>query len=165
MVTRVIGTTTDGGEYEWVPVFVCHRGPDGLIDRMEAFAPEDWDAALARFDELAAEAPAEPVAAVPGSTNAAMRYLEAAHAFFSDRRRHRGVRRPVVRRRRPARRPAVRRAGPDVPGRKAYAGRVRERRAETFSALTLEPLAVRGDRLALTRDHRDLGRRASSCRT
>jgi hypothetical protein len=45
--------------YEWVPIFVAHSGDDGLVDRMEFYAPEDWDAALARFDELAAAEPAD----------------------------------------------------------------------------------------------------------
>jgi hypothetical protein len=59
-VFHTIGTTADGSRYEWTPVAVGHRGVDGLIDRSEFFPVEEWDAALARFDELAAwPAPAD----------------------------------------------------------------------------------------------------------
>ena len=74
-VFHTIGTTADGNRYEWTPVQVAHRGADGLTDRLEFFPVEEWDAALARFDELASVPAAPAVPAAPSIENAATRAL------------------------------------------------------------------------------------------
>ncbi len=52
-------TDTEGGDFEWRLVVVGLLGPDGTAERVEIFDEADWDAALARFDELASE-PVDP---------------------------------------------------------------------------------------------------------
>jgi class 3 adenylate cyclase len=79
MTFRTIGTTVDGNRYEWTPTFVA-RGADGLVERLEAFPAEDWDAALARFDELAAAA-LEPATTTADSYAQSNRAVRCAHAY------------------------------------------------------------------------------------
>ncbi len=50
---RVSGHTSDGSEYEWLTAWVGRIGADGLFSRFDAFQIDQWDDALALFDELA----------------------------------------------------------------------------------------------------------------
>jgi class 3 adenylate cyclase/ketosteroid isomerase-like protein len=145
MVTQVAGTTTDGSAYEWTPVAVSHRGADGLIDRLEFFPVEAWDAALARFDELAAAAPAdaraldlENAATRVGRAGlhlvAAGRWDELRAILHSDF--ERTDRRHTV-------------SAAPVQGVEAYLEALH--RIERFDSDRIEPLAVRGDRAAVYR--------------
>jgi class 3 adenylate cyclase len=59
VVLHTHGTTTEGSRYEWAPLLVSRRDGSGHTDRVEFFEVEDWDAALDRFDELAAESAAD----------------------------------------------------------------------------------------------------------
>ncbi len=57
LMTRCgLGTSTDGSAYEWVHHLVTLVDTAGLVERIEWFAEDDFDAALARVDELGAEA-------------------------------------------------------------------------------------------------------------
>ena len=128
----------DGGEILWPYLFVGVVDADGRAVRVEAFAPEDREAALARFDELSRGSTA------PAVENAASRVwaevLEASEAGADD----------VLE--------ESRRAG--VPPRRSHAGhrnragrpRRRRRRARdvtgaaTSATSATEVVAIRGDR-------------------
>ena len=60
IVHESIRTDAHGSEYEWLACIVMHVDDSDRLDRIEWFALEDWDAALARLDELGADAPADP---------------------------------------------------------------------------------------------------------
>ena len=78
---RTIGTTAEGNSYEWTPTFVARRDGDALVARVESFSPEQWDAALARFDEFAALPAASAAPDPPTIENLATRRA----AEFMDR--------------------------------------------------------------------------------
>ena len=136
-----------GGEVLYQSYFVGRVDASDRIDRMEWFDLDDWDAALARFDELAAEAPADPRhpraenAGDPGPRRgAAARRGEPA-------RRGRAVLRRRLRAHRPPRRESPR------PTRTAGGRSSTRGEASTTSAVDQhdEYLAVRGERLHLIR--------------
>ncbi len=55
-VTAFAGTGQGGSEYEWDLVYVAQADDRGRYLRIEYYPIDDWAAALARFDELAAQA-------------------------------------------------------------------------------------------------------------
>src|SRR5262249_18910858 len=102
-VTRWVGSR-EGGPFEIPFVTVAVFGPDGRIQRSDAYDPEQLDGARARFDALRVGAAHDPLAALarPNAASAAadrwfaafaardwtaMRALCAPDAQFEDRRR------------------------------------------------------------------------------
>jgi hypothetical protein len=57
-VTRMFGTTADGGDILWDYVIVRCYDTDGLVTRDHTFQAEQWDEALTLLDELESEASA-----------------------------------------------------------------------------------------------------------
>ena len=149
-VSHVVGTTTEGSEYEWTPVFIARRSPDGLIDRIEAFQRQDWDAALTRFDELAAASARTEIAVEPAIARLVTQFYDDAVAMFATSGdvqafAARWFADDVLR--------VDRRTGvsmPDVSGRDAYA-EVYRATGETFDNFAPEYLASRGEQLGLVR--------------
>ena len=145
-VTLGEGANADGGAVSWSFHIVVHADEQCRFDAMEWFDEDDFDAALARFDELGAAAPAEPRS--PVAMNAASRFMERLRHAFNDpdsgalgqllaRDRVHDDRRSIV-------------ALVDVDDR----GRLAEFAAASeqgFSFVEPEVIAVRGERLALTR--------------
>ena len=139
-------TTLDGAPWEYALHSLLVVDGAGRVERMEWFDPDDWDPALARLDELGAT----PTAV--GPVNAVTRLLaqlldlmnrgDNAAAFALD-----AVATDVVRfdRRHTVAAPTV------VDG----AGFIENAIAiyEVFGVVRPEPIAVRGDRLALIRLH------------
>ena len=139
-----IGTSRDGRAYEWVLHSLAVFDASGRITTFELFDEDAWDVALARFDELSAM----PVdVRTPDVTNLvtrvtrrmvdlanAGRFDEMLDAYRPDFERidHRGI---------VAAPPLQRGAAEYMEGFRAY--------LEVFDRLTVEPVAVRGERLAL----------------
>jgi class 3 adenylate cyclase len=143
------GVDSDGNEATWLLHIVASYDRNSRLRTSEFYDGEDWIAALTRFDELAAEPPAEP--RTPAADNECTRVHErlvrllaqpddasitagvdllAPGIVQTDRRR--GV------------------AAPDLVGRDARLDNLAAV-AATFGELDVEPLAVRGERLALMR--------------
>ena len=55
-----LGTTDDGGRVEWALHSLATVDATARITTLEFFDEDDWDAALARFDELSAVGPRNP---------------------------------------------------------------------------------------------------------
>jgi class 3 adenylate cyclase/type II secretory pathway predicted ATPase ExeA/ketosteroid isomerase-like protein len=137
------GRTPDGGEMAW-PTWSVGRGIGGRVASVEVFDIEDEQAARGRFAELAREDPRTPY-----PDNAAVRTMQRGAWLFSfggDRADRRAFiaddivhldRRSVVR-------------APGGQGAETFMGGVAAA-AEVFGRVALEPIAVRGDRLALFR--------------
>ena len=135
----------DGGELVWAYHSIGVGGDDGRIERAEIFAEDEWDAAQARFEELSAatERPAPPpientatavharvIAAISSGDDAALADLVAPEFVHDDRR-------SVVNMGRTNRRGAAK-----------YLPQLR---AQGFEWKPPIPVAVRGERLALSR--------------
>ncbi len=103
-VTSWLGRESEG-EFEIPYVLVFEAGPDGRICREDAYDLDQLDAARARFAELAAPAPRDPLAALlkPNAATAAMdrmlehfeardwdaiRALSGSELLYADRRSH-----------------------------------------------------------------------------
>ena len=139
------GTTPDGSHFEWVSYAVNQPDESGRLRRLELFDEGDWNAALARFDELEQVADPEPPTA--GLDNAAVRNGRAGadlarwrdfdsirDLFAEDWRRE------------------SHRSGPQSPGmdRDSYiASGVSS--TQDWKAMDVEVLAALGDRLAMFR--------------
>ena len=140
------GTTPEGNEYSWFYIYLLRGGSDGLIERIETFNLDQWDEALATFDEWTSES---LTPSLSGIDNAVTRSVRAALALSRDGAidsagekytahdieridRRRGVSAPYVR------------------GRDAFNDSVHAI-FEVFGSITAEPVAVRGERLALMR--------------
>ncbi|MEX1009019.1 MAG: nuclear transport factor 2 family protein, partial [Acidimicrobiia bacterium] len=70
----------DGADYRWGYSVLVAFDALWRLQRLEWFDDDHWDAALARFDELAAEVP-EPAAAKPDSYALLTRAVRCAHAY------------------------------------------------------------------------------------
>ena len=143
-----VGTDPDGGEFEWVYHGVSTFDADQRYSRSEMYAEDDFATALARFDELAADArPADP--RHPRAENTATRqmdrYVEYAQARDVDGTRS-IITEDFVR--------LDRRAGvaaPDAHGPEELAEALYAWFDVGMDRLEAVPLAVRGERLALFR--------------
>ncbi|HEY7051245.1 MAG TPA: BTAD domain-containing putative transcriptional regulator [Mycobacterium sp.] len=132
------GTSEEGFDAVWRGINI-HTVEGDLFNRLEVFDEEDLDAALARFDELNRQVQLLENAATRTRIRAVHRHnrrdfagfiaLAATDARFEDRRKGLRDERPV--------RPEMVRALFD---------------ATKGMALEMEPVAIRGSRLALTRD-------------
>ena len=135
-----VGTTPEGNEYEWSFLVIWHLVA-GKWARLEMFDLDDYDAAHARFEELGAAGPSLAI------DNAALRALvrgnwlvefeghDIAAAMADDLvvdDRRRGVSLPELH------------GAEEV----AHASRIQE---ELFGRTTMEPVAVRGERLVLVK--------------
>ena len=140
------GTAPDGGPVEWVLFAVGRSRSDGLVQVNELFDEHDFAAALARLDELGETEPTEtrtPVAendatmllAQAWSLTVAGRFDEAGRLCADDA--------VVIDRQRIV--------GEDLVGRDAIVANCRAVAALGADAARVEPLAVRGSRLALCR--------------
>lgn len=56
-VGEQLSTTPEGNDYSWVRHHVIKLSADGRTERMEFFPEDQWDAALALFDQLAGPGP------------------------------------------------------------------------------------------------------------
>jgi class 3 adenylate cyclase/tetratricopeptide (TPR) repeat protein len=140
-----LGTTRDGGAYEWGLHSISTVDTAGRIMAFELFAEDDWETALARLDDLGAASvdarhPRVENAATRASQRvidltAAGRFDEATALFRPEFERH--DRRRTV-------------AGPPITGAVGYMESFRAI-LEQFDAITIEPIAVRGERLHLSR--------------
>ena len=142
---EVHGTTDQGVaiQYAFHGVFTY----DGGFNRIEYFADDQWDAALARLDELGAAAPADP--RHPRAENTATRTrgqvldrlndarFDDAGAFLRED-FERVDRRTVV-------------SMPTAHGRDTFVESSRATFDAGFTHISYEPIAVRGDRLELSR--------------
>ncbi|MEP6623712.1 MAG: nuclear transport factor 2 family protein, partial [Acidimicrobiia bacterium] len=146
------GTTPEGNRYSWSMYQVTLMDEQGRLGRFELFADDQWTEAVERFEQLAAEtASIEPVSSDPRSPepdNAAVRLLigasrllwtdiEAALGHFAD---------DAV--------GVARESGPSLmltAENRAMWRDVLTSLAATYDAVRFEPLAVRGERLALLR--------------
>ncbi len=145
MIIDITGTSTDGMKVEWHFVSVMRARPDGRLDRGAYFPVERWDDAVAQFEEWAGTAPTERTPTVDNEAVQRLRLLaevarsdigEALDLLAAD---------------------AAGEAHESGPLRGAWA-RGRDRwhdvltsLVETFQEVEFEPLAVRGDRVALVR--------------
>ncbi len=139
------GTDPDGGTFEWVFHGVSHFDADHRLLRTEVYAENDFAAALARFDELAAEGDERNPEIENPATRSMARFPELARARRFDaiadliapdyvRIDHRrGV-------------PAPTAQGPDD-----FVAIIRATLDVGFDEISNTPLAVRGDQLALSR--------------
>ena len=137
------GVTADGAEVEWVSCNVWVADDAGRALHGELFAEDDWDAALARFDELSA-APSDDLRTLE-IDNAASRVAHRVAGLFTEQRladmpalMHPDIvtesRRRVV-------------GTPAGVGWDEVAGAL----SVQFSSASSEPIAVRGERLAANR--------------
>ncbi len=139
------GVTTDGAEAEWLSYNVWLADDAGRALHGELFAEDDWDAALARFDELSV---AEVTRSGPGIANAASRvaqrlldlaaaarYDEAADLLRPDFER--------LDRRRTVTAPPVTSGAEYLESIRAILG--------LYDTITTEPVAIRGESLYLSR--------------
>ena len=138
------GTTIEGSEYQWLLHAVMVVGQTDRITRVEIFAEDAFEFALARLDELGTPH-TQPA---PTLTNAAMRRVQGMEAAFAARDwKWFGAnyaadfvaddRRPTVN------------SGRNVGIAPTIA--LSEALADTFISVTQEPLAIRGERLVLVR--------------
>lgn len=138
------GATPEGNAYEWVTHCVAVVDGSGRATRLEPFAEDDFDAALARLDELGAADPRTD-RAENASTRGADRFLmlvsagrleEAGELVADD---HVQVdRRTTV-------------SATPLQGKAEFLASVRATIDVGLSTITSEPIAVRGDRLSLSR--------------
>lgn len=141
------GTSRDGFEADWRAVdLIMVEG--GLISRAELFDEADLDAALTRFEELSRSRPALENAATRNGMRIAEAFndrdgdaifaLASEHGRYDDRRK--GLRSVL-----------------DGPERRKVIDATLETVPSTWR-MEVEPIAVRGSRLSLTRDcYRDVG--------
>jgi hypothetical protein len=134
----------DGGEILWPFYMVGVSDPDGRARVAEAFAAEDGDAALARFDELAAGA---VDARHPSIENAATRIVPRATSLYEAGRRDDTAALFAESFRRIDRRTTV--SFPEM-GKNEYL-EWHQSAYEQFDTITFQPLAVRGEHLCLLR--------------
>ena len=139
-VGDVVGTDEHGGLQQWPVLTVYETDVAGANRRIEYFAPEQWDAALARFDEIVAE-PADP--RHPRAENAVTRMLSALSVARRPTRTTTGRgRRPRLR----ARGPPFRCLAPAAPRRRPVRGTWRRR-------TIVRPHRIRADRGARRPPH------------
>ncbi len=141
--------TTDGMSYEWVFHGVGLVEPGGLTTRLEMFDEDDFAAALARLDELGAAETRAPDAenlATMFATRLWERYvagqIDECRPLFADD----AVlvdKRPII--------------GTELVGVDAIIANLRAAAEVGIVSVLVEPLAVRGARLALVRFTMDLG--------
>ena len=147
-VGDVVGTDEHGGLQQWPVITVYETDVAGANRRIEYFALEQWDAALARFDEIVAESPADPrhpraenvVDPLAGPDRAVGRRepaRRAAHRHFAD----------VLRPRTGDRAWPHPMSSAAASSSRPWRAHLRRRVHRTAST----PIAVRGDRLALVR--------------
>ena len=146
-VQRWLAISETGSEFEQITCFVLHVDESGLIDRLDLYDEADCAAAFARVDELGAQtAPARRAAKIENAAtradaraaeliargdDAALAGSALADGFVLEDRRS------VV-------------ALPDLDAR-GLAENFAAMRAQGYTIQTPEPLAVRGDRLCLSR--------------
>ena len=89
-----VGTTPEGSRYEWSSVQLGRVDEAGRVHRFEHFADDQWELAVARFDELVAEeqSPNRAARGDQSIENMASRLTaEAARGFGVDGRRGRST--------------------------------------------------------------------------
>ena len=141
------GADADGREFVWVFHMVGQRDPTGRATGLEMFDEDDWDAAVTRFDELAAEVP--PDSRNPRAENAATRAADECARLVAGNRLDEAERLFAEGYVRTDRRSGV--AAPDAHGGRDFVEAYRGFFDVGFDVLTNEYLAVRGDRLHLAR--------------
>jgi hypothetical protein len=143
-VGEAVGTDEEGGLQRWPLLTVQVYDAAGKTRRIEYFAPEQFDGALARFDEIAAG----PVdARHPWIENAATRIVPRATALYEAGRRDDTAALFAEGFRRIDRRTTV--SFPDM-GKAEYL-EWHASAYEQFDTIRFQPLAVRGEHLCLLR--------------
>jgi hypothetical protein len=142
-VQHAMRRSSDGRDFEWNASLIAVFDPSFRLRRLEYFDDDDWDAALARFDELAAQATPTSPEIENTATRLNALWVEAKNAGRSADLEHLIAPSYIV---------VSHRFGGIVPTSEG----VDQLRALSsagdevgFSAQTIEPVALRGDRLAL----------------
>ena len=145
LIARTVsrGVGENGADVEWLNYCVFVSDADGRSLRSEVWDEHDWDAALARFDELSTADPRSP-----RPENSASRASKRVVALVADGRYDEAVAlfRPDFER--VDRRHIV--AAPAVTSAAQYMDSFRGI-LDQFDSITIEPVAVRGDRRHLSR--------------
>ena len=148
-----VGTDPDGGEFEWVWHGVGTFDADHRYLSQEMFDEDDFATALARFDELSAtatsSAPEHPEQTQPTLVNAAVRRTVGQERAFAARDwtwYRSALADDVVN---DDRRPTV--SSGRIVGREQTIALTESLAAVGFASMTQEPIAIRGERLALMR--------------
>ena len=141
-----IGTTSDGSAVAWSAHTVMAEGSDGVI-RMETFDLDDFAAALARLDELGAAAPADP--RHPRAENTATRTRDQVLTLFNTGRFDEARAMLTDDLERVDRRTVV--SMPTTLGLDDFVEASRASLEAGFTHQSQIPIAVRGDRLELSR--------------
>jgi hypothetical protein len=141
--------TAEGGHFEWVAYGVNQVDEHGRLHRLELFDENDWGAALARFDELSgAAARASGADDGPQIENAATRLNDRFFALTDQGRMDEAYALIAEGYERIDRRQTV--AAPLMQGPEGYQAVLEASREVGFDSFRVTPLAVRGDRLALS---------------
>ena len=141
------GVTEHGLVYERVSCIVATVDSDGLISRSEWFTEDDFPAALARFDELAAPETADP--RHPRAENATTRSADRFFALATDGRLDEAAECLTTDIVRVDHRTAV--SDATTHGRDEYMAALRGAFDVGFASVAIDHLAVRGERLNLMR--------------
>ena len=147
VVLDVWGTTLDGISVERVQHLVITVSASGRMATFDIYDDADFAAALARFDELVAEAPADARTAHAENMSTRMVQEWARHTGagrFDEAARY--LRPDIVRRDFST---VV--SFPTLEGNESFEELVKEAAEVGYRSLTVEPLAVRGERLHLGR--------------
>ncbi|MGZ6907450.1 MAG: nuclear transport factor 2 family protein [Acidimicrobiia bacterium] len=144
-VTRSIGLTAEGSRYEWRNVQVLEIDTSGRAVRVELFPEGAWSEALTVFDEWSTDAVTAPVSEPDNAAVRVMRQL--GRLAWTDLDAAAGLLAPDAS-------GTTQQTGP-MAGSSAF-GRAEWRNVvasfvETYDEVHFEPLAVRGQRLALLR--------------
>ena len=144
---ETIGTDAAGGTFEWAFHGVSTFDAEHRYLRSEMYAEDDFDAALARFDELAAGAPGP--ARPAGLENAATRWTRRLNELINGGGLDEVAEMYAVDVVAVDRRSVV--SAPTLRGRSAIRDNLKALRDVGLDRFRSEPLAVRGDRLVLQR--------------
>ena len=146
IVHESIRTDAHGSEYEWLACIVLHVDDADRVDRIEWFDVEDWDAALARLDELGS-ASSDP--RHPRAENAASRTRSQVLSLFNTGRFDEARALLTDDLERVDRRTVV--SMPTTLGLHDFVEASRASLEAGFTHQSHVPIAVRGDRLELSR--------------